>query len=76
LAIIGPLPLEGRATEKTMCERDDRDDWLEGVRRWYFGGTPGPDDDTAPGAEVESMKPAGTSSWPPDASATGLGHHA
>ncbi len=27
--------------------RDDPDHWLEGVRRWYFGGAPGPDDDEA-----------------------------
>lgn len=33
---------------------DDRDDWLEGVRRWYFGGTPGPDDlQAVPGLSSE-----------------------
>lgn len=38
---------------------DDRDDWLEGVRRWYFGGTPGPDDLMAvPGLLGDAPAPA------------------
>ncbi|HSI57054.1 MAG TPA: hypothetical protein VLA16_05840 [Ideonella sp.] len=33
---------------------DDRDDWLEGVRRWYFGG-----DAPAEAAEDELVWPSG-----------------
>jgi len=59
-----------------MCERDDRDDWLEGVRRWYFGGTPGPDDETAACAEVDALKSQDTANWPSDPEGARHGHHA
>lgn len=37
-----------------MNTYDGQDDWLEGVRRWYFGGTPGPDDEGLLGAEPDA----------------------
>src|SRR4249920_2470511 len=68
-------PTDGRP-EQSMCERDERDDWLEGVRRWYFGGTPGPDDETAACAEVDAIKSADMSAWPSDDENARLGRHA
>ena len=43
---------------------DDRDDWLEGVRRWYFGG-----DAPAEAAEDEPAWPSGNT-----AGCTGCAH--